>query len=243
MEIKMAKMDWYENERRTGLLSREYYTTYIVQRDDGSGRRTFTDMDEAEDYYHQLQALDNQEESLRLQRQEAAERAEQIRIQKQNQQPDWIRRMPPRLPQQPAIRKCAKCGASLLDDSICCHNCGTKRKECSCGGFLDAGMKFCPKCGKITPEEERRLAEEKLRSEKAWIAEQKREEEERRRAEEARIAEQKREVEEKQRMAEEQKRQQKLENFKFWWGVFCVLLGVIMFIIVAILTDGFNHPL
>lgn len=249
----MAKMDWHEHERSTGLFSSETYWTYTVQRDDGSGYRTFTDRDEAQLYYNQLQALDNQEESLRLQRQEAVDRAEQIRIQKQNQQPDWMRRMPPRpqpIPQQPAIRKCAKCGAALLDDSLFCHNCSARREKCSCGGFLDAGMRFCPKCGKPTLEEFKRLAEEKCRR----AAEQKRKAEEKRRlAEERRQEEERRREEEFKRLAEEkwrkeaeiaeQKRQQKIENFKFWWCVFCVLLGVIMFIVVAILTDGFNHPL
>ena len=46
------------------------------------------------------------------------------------------------------IRKCDVCGEPLLDDSLFCYSCGTKRKKCSCGGFIDAGMKFCPKCGR-----------------------------------------------------------------------------------------------
>lgn len=49
-------------------------------------------------------------------------------------------------------RKCVECGASLFQDSIFCHVCGTKREICTCGAFLDAGMRYCAKCGKPTDE-------------------------------------------------------------------------------------------
>ena len=49
-------------------------------------------------------------------------------------------------------RKCVECGASLFKDSIFCHVCGAKRKICTCGAFLDAGMRCCAKCGKPTDE-------------------------------------------------------------------------------------------
>ena len=49
-------------------------------------------------------------------------------------------------------RKCIKCGQSLLNDSLFCHVCGAQRQKCSCGAFIDAGMKFCAECGKPTEE-------------------------------------------------------------------------------------------
>ena len=48
---------------------------------------------------------------------------------------------------------CIKCRARLSGDSPFCNNCGAKRYRCSCGEFLDWGMKFCPKCGRSNPEE------------------------------------------------------------------------------------------
>lgn len=176
----MAKLEYIEH----GIFNK--YFTYEVMRDDYSSRREFEDYEEARDYYNQLQALDNQEESLRLQKEEMKrnqeERDRQRRIAEEDRERQkWIR--PPRpsqqpVPQQPAIRKCAKCGASLLDDSLFCHNCGARREKCSCGAFLDAGMKFCSKCGKPTPAEAKRQAEERRRQEEERIAEQKRQAEE-----------------------------------------------------------------
>ena len=171
------------------------YFTYEVMRDDYSSRREFEDYEEARDYYNQLQALDNQEESLRLQREEMKRNQEERERKRkiEDEERERSKRMrPPRPLQQPvpqpAVRKCAKCGSSLLDDSIFCHNCGARRKKCSCGGFLDAGMKFCTQCGKPTPEEEKRQAERRAeeirRVEEARIAEQKRQEEARRQEEE-----------------------------------------------------------
>ena len=75
-----------------------------------------------------------------------------IHLEKRNSSFDLIRPQQPAIIQQPAIRKCAKCGDALLDNSLYCHSCGAKRRKCSCGEFLDAGMNFCPKCGKMLPE-------------------------------------------------------------------------------------------
>ena len=80
---------------------------------------------------------------------------EHIRIQKQNLLPDLTQQL-----QQRAVRKCVKCGASLLGDSLYCHSCGKERKKCSCGEFIDAWMNFCPKCGKILDKTERRKQQE-----------------------------------------------------------------------------------
>ena len=58
-------------------------------------------------------------------------------------------------------RKCSHCGAILLsDDALFCHVCGAKRDQCSCGALLYDEIKFCPKCGKITPAEQKRQEEE-----------------------------------------------------------------------------------
>ena len=54
---------------------------------------------------------------------------------------------------QSSVKKCAKCGMPLSDEVLFCYNCGAKRKKC-CGEFLDAGFKFCPKCGKPAEGEE-----------------------------------------------------------------------------------------
>lgn len=71
------------------------------------------------------------------------------------------------LPTQPVIRKCIKCGALLLDDSLYCYSCGKERKKCSCGEFIDAAMNFCPKCGKTLAKTERqKQQEEQKRQEK-----------------------------------------------------------------------------
>lgn len=75
-------------------------------------------------------------------------------------------------------RKCSHCGATFLsDDSLFCHVCGAKRNQCSCGTLIYEGMKFCPRCGKITPLEQQRQEEERKAQE----------EENRRREEENRI--------------------------------------------------------
>jgi len=62
------------------------------------------------------------------------------------------------------IRKCAKCGETISGDSPFCHNCGAQRRRCPhCfNGFLDAGMKFCDKCGKPYPEEEQKHEKKKI---------------------------------------------------------------------------------
>jgi len=71
-------------------------------------------------------------------------------------------------------RRCSHCGAVLLsDDSLFCHVCGAKRDQCSCGAILYDEIKFCPRCGKITPAEQKRQEQEKKAQE-----EQKRKQEE-----------------------------------------------------------------
>ena len=62
-----------------------------------------------------------------------------------------------------APRFCVKCHARLSGDSPFCNNCGAIRYRCSCGEFLDWGMKFCPKCGNSNPAEIRRRRNEILR--------------------------------------------------------------------------------
>lgn len=66
----MARFDL--SDRYQGLFLPDI-TEYTVQRDDGSERRTFTDRDEAQEYYVKLQQLDNQEKLVESQAQMANE--------------------------------------------------------------------------------------------------------------------------------------------------------------------------
>jgi len=194
----------------------------FVSRDDGSCKRCFYTSDygsfseaerAAEDYYIKLQAMDEQKKIAQIK--EAEFRKEQEERENQKIRPTTD--VPPR----PATKKCAKCGADLLDNSLFCHNCGAKREKC-CGEFLDAGMKFCPKCGKPTPEEEKRLAEEKRRQEYA------------KRAEEIRVAEEKRrEKEEIDKRLAEEKWRKKAEVAKqiFYFVLMAIIIGGILFAI------------
>ena len=97
-------------------------------------------------FYSDNRFLENAKRILKFKEILLVNQPEQIHVQKQNSPLDW------KQPQQTAIRKCTKCRASLLDNSLYCHSCGTKRKKCSCGEFLDADMNFCPKCGEMLPE-------------------------------------------------------------------------------------------
>lgn len=60
--------------------------------------------------------------------------------------------------QKRRVRYCAKCRAAILDNALFCHSCGAKREQCSCGEFLDADMKYCPKCGKVVKENGGKMA-------------------------------------------------------------------------------------
>ena len=222
-----------------GLITDEW----IVQRDDGSGYRSFSNEEAAENYYNLLQALDyqkdsihnqeetihnqeetirNQKESLDFQKKDAANRTEMLRNQmdlqksKLRMQSEMLRlkgeEVKSILTRQDAeVKICAVCKRAIPDDSLFCPFCGKPRERCSrpgCGGFIDAGMGYCSKCGKPTPAEEKRLAEEKRRQEEARIAEEMRRIEEKRRQEEARMAALRRLEEEKLRLEEARKREE-----------------------------------
>ena len=63
-------------------------------------------------------------------------------------------------------RHCIECGAKILDDALFCHYCGAKRQKCQCGEFLDKGMRFCPKCGKINPKYKTKIEKEQREKQK-----------------------------------------------------------------------------
>ena len=88
----MARIDTYYNDRSPA--SRSYAVdNYVVQRDDGSGYRSFSAYQESEaiNYYNSMQALDNQaklikqqDEQFRLQQENARRQQEQLRLQQEN---------------------------------------------------------------------------------------------------------------------------------------------------------------
>ena len=108
-------------------------------------------------------------------------------------------------------RKCIECGASLFQDSIFCHVCGAKREICTCGAFLDAGMRYCAKCGKPTEEEVVWKEENEKLNKKIAELEKEFEKIEK---EEKRIAEEEEKIEQ-----EEEKRIAKVEKFAAKLGV------------------------
>ncbi|MBO7126680.1 DUF1566 domain-containing protein [bacterium] len=178
----------------------DYGFYYHVARDNGSSSRRFSYEQslEAEDYYLKLQALDDQQKIMRIKEAELRKKQDEERT-KRNSAPRSSTYVPP----QPVTKKCAKCGASLLDDSLFCHNCGAKREKC-CGEFLDAGMKFCPKCGKMTLGETMRIEQEreqeKIRKQQERIEQEREQEkirEQQERIEQEKIEQERRELEAK----------------------------------------------